>query len=69
MQVSHEKFAGNLNSLPSIPLYSRPHGKEPFLFAVLSRGKRTLKSSSLGPSPNLTVQFPFGEGWITFQAR
>jgi len=27
----------------------------------------TLKSSSLGPSPNLIVQLPVGEGWSTFQ--
>ncbi len=65
---SQVKFLGNLTSLPSRVVSSLPQGNDPFLLADLSRGKSTLKSSSLGPVPNLNVQFPWGAECTTFHA-
>lgn len=61
------KFAGNFTSLPSRLDSSLPHGNDPFLFAVLSKGINTFISVSSTPSPNLIVQLPAGDGCNVFQ--
>ena len=60
---------GNFTSLPSKVVSSLPHGNLPFLSADLSRGVKTLNSSSSVPVLILNVQLPLGDGWRIFQAK
>jgi hypothetical protein len=65
-QSSQVKFLGNLNSLASNGVCTRPHGKEPSSSALPSIGYRVTNSFSFGPMPRRMLQLPSGAGLITF---